>query len=829
VPAFACAPPCALSARIASRRLAPPGRLRLIAALALLILTTAAAVARAADEIHWTIMGPDAVSFDWRGPENQIAFGNAPGAYTKIVAARTPSPLPNSSAGPFWEARITGLAPNTLYYYRLGDVESTFRTPPAAGSSNFWVSVQADIGSSLAYDGVVPLQNMIAADHAGIAGDDRPRFVLVPGDLTYGDNRGRAHVDQHFNDVMVWSKWAAYMPIWGNHEWGSSTDDLQNYEGRFDLPNTQTSPNAPSSGGPGDDWYWFDYGNARFIAFPEPYSRAWDDWEIKAGAVMALAQANDAIDFIVVFGHRPPYSSGADHGGNESLAENLAALKRLYPKFVMTLSGHTHHYERSDPDQTDGITHVISGGGGSTLGGLTSTRPSWSEFRMDHFQYVKLHVQDDRIDGYCVCGPDGGDAEDDCTPGTIVDRWTIFRPGAGGGGDGGDDGGGDGDSTVVGNRPPLARLKATPATGAAPLRVALDASATTDPDGDPLEYVFLPGNGTLYPKAGATLDHTFGPGAWIATMIATDVHGASDTASVVVTATNVAADSLGPELVTNPSFESSTTGWSIYGRAAMQRMPGGHHGRWSLHVRSGGYAQIFGLGDHPNWIPEVPLAGVRYRVAAYVRSLGTLGRCRLLLREFKDGERVGSASSPWVHPTHDWKRLEIDYEAVSAGSHLDLQILEDPATVYESFLVDDVSIRMIIDPVTNEPYVSKQVTPKPSHEESAHGEEAHEAADEIAATEPALDTAPRVIPNPMFGNATLAFATPRPGPLRVELYDASGRIVRRLRDDAVLPAGRHQIEVPGRNAGGAALPAGIYFCVLQSTRGRETVRVAIVR
>jgi hypothetical protein len=108
---------------------------------------------------------------------------------------------------------------------------------------------------------VLPTQQNIAADD--------PDFVLVTGDLTYGNDHGQDTVDQHFNDVMVWSETAAYMPIWGNHEW-DPTDDLRNYKGRFAIPNGRASVGAPSAGCCGEDWGWFDVGPVRFIAYPEP-------------------------------------------------------------------------------------------------------------------------------------------------------------------------------------------------------------------------------------------------------------------------------------------------------------------------------------------------------------------------------------------------------------------------------------------------------------------------------------------------------------------------------------------------------------------------------
>src|SRR5262245_42391108 len=107
-------------------------------ALALSIAAGSVPVAaRAADEIHWTLMGQTAVTIDWRGSESTVRYGLTT-SYGQTVTAQTPSPLPFSSAGPFWEARITGLQENTLYHYSVGTgPDHTFRTPPPRGSSDF--------------------------------------------------------------------------------------------------------------------------------------------------------------------------------------------------------------------------------------------------------------------------------------------------------------------------------------------------------------------------------------------------------------------------------------------------------------------------------------------------------------------------------------------------------------------------------------------------------------------------------------------------------------------------------------------------------------------
>ncbi len=399
-----------------------------MAAMVALVLS-APAPARAADEIHWTFTGPTSVSFDWRGAESSIQYGLTP-AYGLSATAYTPSPLPWSSAGPFWEARLTGLLPDTVYHYSIGaGADHTFRTPRAPGRSDFTVMAQGDIGSAVRYWRMGIVQQQVA--------DQNPDFTLMLGDLTYGNAHGQAAVDNHFNDVMVWSQDAAYMPAWGNHEYetGAFVDDFRNYKGRFDFPNPRTSPGAPAAGGPGEDWYWFDYGNVRFIAYPEPFLGAWADWYPKASALMDSAQNDPDIGFIVTFGHRPAFSS-AHHPGAPSLKNYLGQLGLAHNKYKLNLNGHSHNYERTFAQ--NGVIHITAGGGGSHLeddpsGGCLylggCPPPSWSAFRAFRHGPVKLAFSSNEIRVEAICGPPGdtGSNPNDviCTPGSVFDSVTI--------------------------------------------------------------------------------------------------------------------------------------------------------------------------------------------------------------------------------------------------------------------------------------------------------------------------------------------------------------------------------------------------------------------
>ena len=268
---------------------------------------------------------------------------------------------------------------------------------------------------------VAGVQSLVAASS--------PAFVLVVGDLTYGDDHGQDAVEAHFNDMMAWSQDAAYMPTWGNHEGDPGSDDMRNYKGRFDLPNPHSSPGAPSAGCCGEDWYWFDYGNVRFIAYPEPWVGALNAWNTAADSLMDAAQTDPAIRFVVTIGHRPAYSSG-HHAGLGPLRVILNALGTSHSKYVLNLCGHSHNYERTF--HQSGVVHVTVGTGGSSLEQdgsclwLQCAQPSWSAFRAMHLGPLRLRFKPAGIEGVFLCGPAGGGSNDvECALGNGVDSFFV--------------------------------------------------------------------------------------------------------------------------------------------------------------------------------------------------------------------------------------------------------------------------------------------------------------------------------------------------------------------------------------------------------------------
>ncbi|HEY7376402.1 MAG TPA: metallophosphoesterase [Polyangia bacterium] len=380
-------------------------------------------------QIHYTFTAPDAVTFDWRGNDRTLRFW-AKAAAPRTIEAHPPvpaPPVPPAAAVTWQEAVLGGLQPGVEYIYEVGHPmrpqAMSFHAPLAPGSVGFRFVAVGDIGSSATSQAVARVHKMIARAE--------PTFVLGLGDLTYADEGSPADADRHFDDVMPWSRSAAYMPVWGNHEWEGKGDDLSNYKARFALPHAAASPGAPAAGCCGEDWYWFDQGAVRVIVYPEPYTQeAWADWARKAEPLFAGAEAAPAVRFVVTAGHRPAYSSG-HHGGAPQLRAILDDFGKRFGKYVLNLAGHSHAYERTKPQSH--VVHVTAGIGGGALEHAATNclwtdckQPGYIAFRAIHHGFVKLSVRADSIALEAICA--GASPKEDnirCADGEIMDQVTI--------------------------------------------------------------------------------------------------------------------------------------------------------------------------------------------------------------------------------------------------------------------------------------------------------------------------------------------------------------------------------------------------------------------
>ena len=80
-----------------------------------------------------------------------------------------------------------------------------------------------------------------------------------------------------------------------------------------------------------------------------------------------------------------------------------------------------------------------------------------------------------------------------------------------------------------------------------------------------------------------------------------------------------------------------------------------------------------------------------------------------------------------------------------------------------------------------------------------------------------------VYPNPFNPTARVAFLMAADAPVRIDVTDSQGRVVRTL-VDAVRTAGRHEVELDA-----AELPSGIYLVTMRAGSVRTTRTVALVK
>ena len=175
-----------------------------------------------------------------------------------------------------------------------------------------------------------------------------PEFILQTGDLVH--NGGSASLWKIYDDITGEArKKTPFYIARGNHDFGGT-----NFEDHMTAP--FTSGNKL--------WYSFDKANCHFIALAIDEQTPYDP---KSAQYKWLAKDLDDTQktnptHIFVFFHVAPFSIGS-HGSD------LDVRKNLHPLFVQhhvraVFTGHDHNYYHTT---RDGITYIVTGGGGAPL------------------------------------------------------------------------------------------------------------------------------------------------------------------------------------------------------------------------------------------------------------------------------------------------------------------------------------------------------------------------------------------------------------------------------------------------------------------------------
>ena len=267
--------------------------------------------------------------------------------------------------GKQWIAEISGLQPDTAYCYRLrnGTDDWTaptgfFTAPPDEATVRF--VALGDVGTA------TPDQLAVRDAMRNVKYD----FAMIAGDVAY-DNGKLAELERHFFGVYrSILETTPVFPASGNHDY--NTDDAVPFRQAFTL-----FENGGEEGR--ERWYSFDWGPVHVAVI--------DTERIVDGQVSWLDAdlAADDSPWTVVIGHRPPYSSG-HHGNNDKVRDAFGPILAKH-SVELALFGHDHHYERTVP--IDGVTYVVTGGGGRGTAAVGQSEFTAHSERVAHFVFVE--------------------------------------------------------------------------------------------------------------------------------------------------------------------------------------------------------------------------------------------------------------------------------------------------------------------------------------------------------------------------------------------------------------------------------------------------------
>jgi acid phosphatase len=212
----------------------------------------------------------------------------------------------------------------------------------------------------------------IAAAIQAMAEDEPIAALITTGDNFYNDD-----VELIWSVPYGWleEEGVPVQAAWGNHDLETPT--------RERLVEKHLSP-------PGR-WYQADLGEGTLLILDSN-----DVGDVEQTEWLSRALANADSPIVVAF-HHPVFSCGS-HGNSPSIIQSWAPLL-LRHDVALVLNGHEHAYQRFE---RDGVTYVVTGGGGQPIQPAQSCSESTpSQMAADHENnhFLVLQASEDEIVG----------------------------------------------------------------------------------------------------------------------------------------------------------------------------------------------------------------------------------------------------------------------------------------------------------------------------------------------------------------------------------------------------------------------------------------------
>jgi len=272
-----------------------------------------------------------------------------------------------------YTANITGLTPNTKYYYNIPsfyDSASAFKTAPNSQTANFKFLLYGDSRED---------NKLFDNQHYAIINQIRNQMDIT--ELAFAINTGdtaREHDipklwNYHFDAIRDFAKSVPYFVASGNHEWNSGDGLNVDAQPAIDIQD------FPIGDNPTADVYSlneisfsFAYANSFFIFLGYPHAGS-NNTAYMTWLEQQLAIGNSSYDFTFVSLHKPPFDDreGDDSDDNVDIIKNECPLFHNY-SVEAVFNGHNHvlahqNITWSGDANNRVVSYIISGGGGAML------------------------------------------------------------------------------------------------------------------------------------------------------------------------------------------------------------------------------------------------------------------------------------------------------------------------------------------------------------------------------------------------------------------------------------------------------------------------------
>lgn len=501
-----------------------------------------------------------AVTVRWRtgtAADSAVRYGTSAGSLTQTVSV--------TGTRTEHEVRLTGLSPDTTYYYSIGTTTATLAgdstyffvtAPTSAKTTRVWVLGDSGIGGTV--------QTNVRNAYYTFTGTRHTDLWMMLGDNAYNSGTDSEYTSYLFNYYPTMLRKSVLWPTLGNHDAGSADSPTQSgpYYAQHTLPKAGEAGGVASGT---EAYYSYDYGNIHFVCLDSA------DTSVAANGAMAnwvtSDLQNNTKDWTVVFFHHPPYSKGSHNSDTESLLVSMRTnFNPIFENYGvdLVLCGHSHSYERSrlldghyglsstfnsttmvkqagsgagagaytktavGPVPHQGTIYAVPGASGQTSGGTLNHPAMWISLNVAGS--MVLDFNNNRLDAIYL----------DST-GAQRDNFTMIKGG-------------------TGNALPSVSITA-PANGAsfvAPASVTIDATAS-DSDGTVSSVAFYQGTTLLGTDTTSPYSFTWtgvAAGTYSLTARATDNGGATGTSTAVSVTVNASGTP------TTVSLQNGTNGYS---------------------------------------------------------------------------------------------------------------------------------------------------------------------------------------------------------------------------------------------------------------------------